>query len=78
MVKKSGLKLLAAEPTGKALTAIQKLSLFKNPFVSLPPSQNHLLASVLAIFHIFALDNIIYQLFSPDHNDEIMLIIALL
>lgn len=36
-----------------AITAIiiQTLSLLKSPFAYLPPSQNHLLASVLAYFH---------------------------
>jgi hypothetical protein len=32
-------------------TIIQTLSLLKSPFAYLPPSQNHLLASVLAYFH---------------------------
>ena len=31
---------------------IQTLSLLKSPFAYLPPSQNHLLASVLAYFHL--------------------------
>ncbi len=46
------------------LTAVivQSLSLVKNPFAVLPPSQNHLLASVFAYFH-FLLWAIVVNIF---------------
>jgi hypothetical protein len=41
---------------------VETLSLLKNPFAYLPPSQNHLLASVFAYFH-FLLWAIVVNIF---------------
>jgi hypothetical protein len=50
---------------------LQTLSLLRSPFASLPPSQNHLIASVFAYFHLLIWAFIVIIIPSPGKNNTL-------